>query len=350
MTLTHLPDFRTRPRTAGGIALLVGISLAFACTTKDSKKRSGPDKNLEDLKQSGKQLKDQTDDLLRKRGQLSRSRDELQAARKALEEKRANLGADDVAGHASLATEEKALKEKEKSLSSQEEQVNDKLLGALQRQEQFYAKATAALAAKGGDADGTSTVRARELSVASRESSVAQREKDLAGRERALAEEYRKVVAYKAEKCATATPIYTTIASPTMPSVTGGRTFTEADARASSQKVQGLMASRGIRLGDLPGGFSALLSDIDKAIRAKEYTRAKVAADQLYNALKAIKVDRGFVGAKMARLAGQIRGRKLSEANREKVNKPFVEVTNAYNDGRFETANRMINLIYGLLR
>ena len=342
---------RTLSGTAAlAVALIATLGLV-ACTTKPStRKRAGDDKGIEEIRKSGAELKDQTDDLLKRRGNLSRARDELKAARKALEEKRASLTSDDVAGLATLAKEEKDLREKEKSIHTQEEQVNDKLLTALQRQEQFYAKASAALASRPGEGDATSGVRGREHAMALRENAVAQREKDLAARERQLAEEYRKVVAYKAEKCAVTSSVITTIAAPTMPTGTGGGSYTEADARAASQKVQGLLSSRGIRLGDLPGGFSTLLSEINKSISAKEYSRAKVAADQLYSALKGIKIDRGFVGAKMARLSGEIRGKKISDANREKVSKLFVEVTNAYNDGRFETANRTINLIYGLLR
>ena len=342
---------RTLSGTAAlALALIATLGLV-ACTTKPaSRKRAGDDKGIEEIRKSGAELKDQTDDLLKRRGNLSRARDELKAARKALEEKRASLTSDDVAGLATIAKEEKDLREKEKSIHSQEEQVNDKLLGALQRQEQFYVKASAALASRPGEGDATSGVRGREHAMALRESAVAQREKDLAAREQQLAEEYRKVVAYKAEKCAVTSSVITTIAAPTMPTGTGGGSYTEADARAASQKVQGLLSSRGIRLGDLPGGFASLLSEINKSISAKEYSRAKVAADQLYSALKGIKIDRGFVGAKMARLSGEIRNKKISDANREKVSKLFVEVTNAYNDGRFETANRTINLIYGLLR
>ena len=109
------------------------------------------------------------------------------------------------------------------------------------------------------------------------------------------------------------------------------------------------MRSKGIRLSDLPSGFGKLIRNIRGYIKKKEYARAKIGADQLRATLRGIKINRGFVGAKMGRLAAYIRRKKLSAKKREKVNKLFVQVTTAYNDGRFSSANRKINKIYGVI-
>jgi hypothetical protein len=326
--------------------LLLLLAPAGGCKTKD--KSGPPDKNLKALQRSGEELKASTTDLLKRRGKLQTSREQLEAARKALEAKRDKLATDDIEGHANLAKEEIALKKKEKDLHSQENQVNDKLMNALRRQEQFYARATVALQASGGDA--TSNVRGREHGVALREKAVARREKAVAAREKALNDQYRKIVDYKAKKCAVSTTLVTTIAAPSIPASGGGRSYSKADAKTAYARAMATMSGKGIRVSDLPSGFGKLISNIKKYIRKKEYARAKIGADQLRATLRAIKINRGFVGAKMGRLASYIRRKKLSAAKRSKVNKLFVQVTTAYSDGRFSSANRKINKIYGVIR
>lgn len=329
------------------LTTLLLLASVVGCKTKD-KKKAGLDKNLKALAASGEKLKANATDLLKRRGKLQTSREQIEAARKALETKRAKLAKDDIEGHAKLVKEELDLKKKEKDLRKAEGVVNDKLMNALRRQEQFYARATAALQAKGGG-DASSNVRGREHGVALREKAVARREKAVAGREKALNDQYRKIVEYKAKKCAVSTMI-TTIAAPSMPTSSGGRAYTKADAKAAYARAMATMRSKGIRVSDLPSGFSKLISNIKKYIRSKEYARAKIGADQLRATLRAIKINRGFVGAKMGRLAAYIRRKKLSKSKREKVNKLFVQVTTSYNDGRFSTANRKINSIYGVIR
>jgi hypothetical protein len=331
---------------------MMALLLAGGCKAEDRKKgAAGGDKQIVELKKDSKKLKEDTDTLLKRRGTLQRSRAEIEAARKALEKKRAKLAKDDIAGHAKLAKEELALDKKERKLRKQEQKVNDKLLSALRRQEQFYARATAALAAHGsGGKDETANIRGREHAVALREKAVARREREVARREKALNELYRKAVEYKAKKCATAAPVFTTISAPAVPSGGGGRSYSRSDAKSAFAKAMATMSGKGIRLSDLPSGFAKLVSDIRKFIKQKEYARAKYAADQLRSTLRSIKIDRGFVGAKMSRLASYIRNKKLSSAKRKRVNRLFVKVTTAYNDGRFRAANARINKIYRTIR
>ncbi len=330
-------------------ASLIVLATGGGCKAKDKRKK-GPDKSLKALQQSGEALKASTSDLLKRRGKLQTNRAQIKAARKALETKRAKLAKDDIEGHAKLAKEEIALKKKEKDLRKAEGQVNDKLMGALRRQEQFYARATAALAAKSsGGGDSTANVRGREHGVALREKAVARREKAVAAREKSLNDQYRKLVEYKAKKCATTTMV-TTIAAPAMPSGGGGGSYSKGDAKKAYARAMSYMASKGIRVSDLPSGFSKFISNIRKFIKKKEYARAKIGADQLRSTLRGIKINRAFVNGKMARLAAYIRRKKLSTAKREKVNKLFVQVTTAYSDGRFSSANSKINKIYGVIR
>lgn len=317
----------------------------------DKKKRAALDAPIKELKKDSEKLRADTDELLRRRGTLQRGRAELLAARRKLETKRAHLAKDDIAGQAALAKEEAALKAKEAALKTQEQKINDRLLSALRRQEQFYSRATAALEARsGGAGDSTAAVRQREHAVALREKAVAQRERALGKRERAVNEEYRKVVEYKAKKCAVATPIVTTIAAPSMPSSIGGRSYGKADAKAAFAKAMATMGGKGIRISDLPSGFAKLIRDIRKFIRGKKYARAKFASDQLRATLRSIKINRAFVGAKMGRLAARIRRKHLSAKKKQVVSALFVKVTTAYNDGRFRTANSRINQIYRTIR
>jgi hypothetical protein len=330
---------------------LLLLSPVGGCKTKTKTKR-GSDKNLKALQQSGKELKANASDLLKRRGKLQTSRKQIDAARKVLETKRSNLAKDDIEGHAKLVKEEIALKKKETDLRQAEGQVNDKLMGALRRQEQFFVRATAALQAKStsGGGDATSNVRGREHGVALREKAVARREKAVAVREKGLNDQYRKIVDYKAKKCAVSTTTFTTISAPSMPTSGGGRNYSKADAKAAYARAMSTMSGKGIRISDLPSGFAKLISSIKKFIHKKEYARAKIGADQLRATLRSIKINRGFVGAKMGRLAAYIRRKKLSAAKREKVNKLFVQVTTAFTDGRFASANGKINRIYGVIR
>ncbi|MDY0001639.1 MAG: hypothetical protein RBU30_10120 [Polyangia bacterium] len=332
---------------------LVFPPLVSSCKEAGKGAGAGDDKGIKELKASGEELKATTEDLLKRRGTLQRSYAELEEARKALEQKRASLDKDDIDGHAKLAKEELALKEQESKLKGQSDAIDDKLMGALRRQEQFYIKAAAALATRGsgGSDDPTSGVRGRELAIAQREKLVAAREQDVAKREAALNEQHRKLVEYKAQKCAVATPVFTTISAPSVPtSIPGGKEYTKADADAALAKAMAVMSSKGIRVSDLPEGFAKLISDIRGFIGGKEYARAKFAADQLRVTLTGIKIDRAFVGAKMSRLASMIRNKKLTEDKKKEVNALFVKVTTAYNDGRFANANANINRIYGLLK
>jgi len=337
------------------VRLLLTLStvalLSLGSCKADKKKHTSTDAPIKELKKDGEKLRADTDELLRRRGTLQRSRAELEEARRKLEAKRAHLAKDDIAGHAALAKEEAALRSKEVALKSQEQKINDRLLAALRRQEQFYSRATAALEARaGGSGDSTEAVRQREHAVALREKAVAQRERALAKRERALNEEYRKVVEYKAKKCAVATPIVTAIAAPSLPRSVGGRSYSRADAKAAFAKAMATMSGKGIRVSDLPSGFAKLIGDIRRFIRHKEYARAKFASDQLRATLRSIKIGRAFVGAKMGRLAALIRRKHLSEKKRKAVSALFVKVTTAYNDGRFRTANARINQIYHTIR
>ena len=333
------------------IPLITSVVLLFAtvgCKEKKGKK-AGSDQSIKDIQKSGAKLKADADDLLKRRGKLQDNRREIEAARKAIESKRAKLAKDDIQGHAKLAKEELVLKDREQNLRKAEDKVNDKLLSALRRQETFYVKAAAALQSRGGG-DASSNIRSREHGVALREKAVARREKSVAAREKSLNDQYRKIVEYKAKKCATTTSVITTVAAPSMPSGGGARGYSKADAKNAYAKAMATMSGKGIRMSDLPSGFAKLIKNIRKSIKSKEYARAKIGADQLRATLRSIKINRGFVGAKMGRLAGYIRRKKISAAKRAKVNKLFVQVTTAYNDGRFSSANRKINKIYGVIR
>ena len=327
-------------------ALLWSVGLG-GCKEKP-KTNAEQEKSIKELQKSGVELQATTEELLKRRGKLQRNRRDLSAARKALEAKKKALDKNDVAGRAKLAQEEAALKDREAKLRSQEDKMNGRLLSALKRQETFYLRATTALSSRGGGGDGTAGVRSREVGIAGRENRVAARERAVAAREKALNDQYRKILDYKAQKCATAAPVFTTITSPSVPANVGSRSYSKGDAKTAFAKAMSIMAGKGIRAGDL-SGLSKLIGNIRRFIRTSEYARAKFAADSLKATLKSVKINRAFVGAKMGRLASTMRRKKLTEAKRTKVSKLFVQVTNAYNDGRFAAANRIINKIYGVI-
>jgi hypothetical protein len=144
-------------------------------------------------------------------------------------------------------------------------------------------------------------------------------------------------------------PAYT-VTKIEVPRNPGTRQYSKSDVKAVFDKALQILSSRGILSSDLPGGVSKLKSDIRSYLRKKEYYRAKYASDQFLRIARSLKVDRGFVGAKMARLHRRIKRKKLPPSKENKVNELFRQATSAYSDGRFRKANRRLNRIYSLTR
>ena len=110
------------------------------------------------------------------------------------------------------------------------------------------------------------------------------------------------------------------------------------------------MQDRGIVTADLPPGSGRLIDDTREAMKAADWVRAKYSADQLVGTLEAIRVDRNFISAKMARLGATMRGKKLEGESRKNIETLFQDATGNYGDGRFADANSKLNKLFAMLK
>jgi hypothetical protein len=74
-----------------------------------------------------------------------------------------------------------------------------------------------------------------------------------------------------------------------------------------------------------------------------DYGSARFAADQLYQTVKGIKIDKPFVSAKWARLNRAMKGKRLT-AEQEQL---LTEAASSIADGKFATANKKLNKLWG---
>jgi hypothetical protein len=284
-------------------------------------------------------LKKNESDLLGQRGSLQRERKTLDDKRAELVDRRKQLGHDS-AGQAALDEEEKKLVDQESALANREDDLNKKLDQLLAQREGLVQKATQTVAGAAG-ADPLERAARREQGVASREKELAEREKTLAAREKDLAEREAREAKREKETCG---------AQPAQIEIPKGLKYSAKDVEPIYKKALKLMHERGVLPADLPAGQERLVEETREAMKKADYVRAKYDADALLSSVEAIKIDRAFISAKMARLASAMRGRKLEGDQRKKVESLFQEATANYGDGKFPQANGRINTLFAMLK
>lgn len=334
--------------------ILASVSFAITgCGKKESEIDPEPVKEIGKAVQEDHKLKESTEDLLEKRGALIRLRNKLNEQRSDLASRRQNLPEGDEEGAAAIKREEDELAKREQDLDKQEGDLNRKLSQILDQRSALLAQATSALSAATA-AVGTPNVAGREHTVSQREGGLAQREKDLASREARLAKREADMAEREKELlkgcAAMAIPTYTVTTIETPQQSPGVRSYSSSHVKAAYDKALHVMSARGILDSDLPPGVSKLKSDILSHMKNKEYYRGKLAADQFLSIVRSISIDRGFIGAKMARLHKRIARRKLAPEREKKINALFVKATKAYSNGRFTEANSILNRIFSLTR
>jgi hypothetical protein len=295
------------------------------------------------ITQAEAELQKNEGELIGQRGALQKERKKLADERAELVDRREKLGHDS-AGQAALDDEEKKLMAKESDLESQESQVNTKLDDLLKMRGELVQRATSVVATAPG-ADPLERAARREQSVASREKDVAKREADLADREKAFAE--REKAQAKREKDTCGSQV---VMAPAKLELPKGLHYGAHDVEPIYKKALKLMDERGILPADLPPGASHLVDDTRDSMKKGDYVRAKYDADQLLATVEEIKIDRGFISAKMSRLASAMHGKKLEGDKRKEVDGLFQEATANYGDGKFPQANSRINKLFAILR
>ncbi len=194
-------------------------------------------------------------------------------------------------------------------------------------------------------------VARRERLVALREKEVAERERKLAERERIIANREKDIAKREkelAKGCASfAVP---SVAIPTVVAPSGGAAVSKSEAHAPLRKAEAIMARKGITMGDL-GEASKIYSQAKKALRKKEYYKAKALGQQFLGVVKGIRVNRAFISVKLRRINALFvrKSKKMSASKRNKILDFFKKATDAYNDGNFRKANSYLNRILNLM-
>ncbi len=314
------------------VALGLGLLAPLGCNRRKQSASPGPQKPTVTVvtpKDGGTTTDvDEEDRLLAERGDLTLNRKRLTERREEILRER-QAAADPVVIER-LQNEEKKLLGEEQDLNRRERELMQKLEEVARREAQ-----------RRGTDDPSASLARREAQLARREAELARREAELTRRER----EHLAARAKALDECR-AMPV-TTVTRVEMPR--GGGTYGKRDVEPVMRLVHAEMRRRGILESDLPGA-GRLFGEVSRAGQSGDYTRAKFAAEQLLELVKTIRIDRGFIGAKIERLSAQMRGRSLPGPTKSEVDRLFRKATAHYGDGQFVASNGELNRIYALLR
>jgi hypothetical protein len=289
--------------------------------------------------EASKELSGEEEALLQRRDALLNSRHKLSEKRRELVQERQRVLAS--GGDTSELDQKVAeLSEEEDKLGQREAELNQEFENLLAQQRALLAS----IASRGDD---SAQVAAREAGVAGREKILSSREGRLAEREAALAERERKLAVRERDTCGVATATTTIIQQAPPPE---GSTYRKKDVEPILKKARQQMSRQGILPSDLPGPVQSLEKEATRAMEKGEYGSAHFAASQLLATVRAMKIDRPFIQAKISRLSATMKGTTLDDTIQRKVDELFKQATSSYGDGNFSRANRQLNEIWALIR
>ncbi len=312
------------------IALGAGLLLFVGCKASDKEGGEAAKKAIE----QNETISKEEDSLLARRDALVKARQRIREERDALDERRRTAVAAGV-DTGDIDTKVKQLIAEESGLLDEEEGLNKRYKEIIrQRREMMDVLATTG----GGE---TAGVASREKSIASREKGLSDQAAKLAEREEKLALREAAFAKREAQMCGIAAAPATIIRTVDVK----GSSYTKKDVEPLLKKARSYMSKKGIRRSDLPDPARDLEKEATSAMAEGDYGRARFAANQLVSTVKSIKVNKAFIQAKIGRLNSAVSGKKLSS----KVDKLFREATEYYGDGKFRSANKKLNKIYGLI-
>jgi hypothetical protein len=287
--------------------------------------------------EASKQLSGEEDALLERRDALLNSRRKLREKRQELVQERQRVLAS--------GGDTSELDQKVAELSEEEEQLGQREDELAQDFENLLSQQRTLLASIASQGDDSAQVAAREAGIAGREKTLSSRESRLAEREAALAERERKLAVRERETCSVA-------AAPTIIQAPPpeGTTYRKKDVEPILKRARRHMSRQGILPSDLPGPVQGLEKDATRAMEKGEYGSAHFAASQLYATVKAMKIDKAFIQAKIGRLSAAMKGTTLDDKIQGKVDELFRQATSNYGDGKFSRANKQLNEIWALIR
>jgi hypothetical protein len=184
----------------------------------------------------------------------------------------------------------------------------------------------------------------RESALANREARIAERDRTFAERERNLAERERQLAAREKETCSVAPQVIMQAPPPAH-----GGNYSRKDVDPLLREARATMQSKGILASDL-GPASGLEAESTKAMAEGDWGRAYLAAAQLAQTVKQVKIDRPFVQAKYNRLHTRVLGGKQDEATTKQLTDGMTDVMQKFGDGDFISANRKLNQLSGLVK
>ena len=315
--------------------VLLAVTTGSVSSLAGCKDNEGSSAEASSAAETSGQLTDEEEELLRRRDALLNSRRALQEKRTALAAERQRLmedGAD--------TTEVDKLVDK---LAREERELGDAESQFDQDLEELFSQQRSLMTALSSAGDDASKIAAREAGMAGREKSLASRERRLADRESAVAERERALAVRERETCAKApATIIQTGGAP-------GTRYKKKDVEPLLRTARRNMSKRGILGSDLPAAAQGLESEATKAMADGDYGTARFAAAQLVASVNSVRIDKGFIQAKIARLNQRMEGQKIGESTRKEVDELFRKATADYGDGKFAQANRNLNRIYTIL-
>jgi DNA repair exonuclease SbcCD ATPase subunit len=309
------------------LAVLALVVAVAGC--KDKAAAKADPKALEAQNQADQDLLARRDALLQSREQIESKKTELQAK---IDEAKKN-GSDTTDLETELA-----------KLSSEANANQDELVELLKRQNESYKAQIESMRAAGGGGGGNAEIAALSTQLRNRDNQLADMEKRLVAMAGQLSD-IRDDIQKQAETCG-AGGSTTIIQAPKLPS---GSKYNKKDVEPILTKARGVMSKKNVSMSDLPGGIAGLEKEAMSAMADGEYGKAYLAASTLLQNVEAIKIDKGFVSAKIARLNRVMKQKKLDDATSKQVLDLFNEVGEKYNDGDFAGANKRLQEIAKLL-
>lgn len=191
--------------------------------------------------------------------------------------------------------------------------------------------------------DSAAELAIREDRLAQREGKLAAREASVGDRERGLASREEKLAQREKDTCGTAAPMIIQTAR------TDGK-YGKADVQPLLARARATMSKKGILVADLPGPAQGLEGESTRAMADNDWGKAYFAAAQLVAMVDAVKVDRGFIQAKTARLSTQVKASKPDDATNQQLTGVLSDVMQKYNDGNFAAANVRLNALAAMLK
>jgi hypothetical protein len=188
--------------------------------------------------------------------------------------------------------------------------------------------------------DKSANVAAREAEIAGREKAVADREARIAEREKSLIQRDGELAQRWKESCGAGGGAVIIQSAPPK-----GGNYSKKEVADLIARARQAMNKKGLIASDLPG-FSQVENS---ALSESDPNRAYALASQLGPMVEQQKIDAGFIKGKIARMQGELKSKKLDDAQNQQLASILNDVTTKFGDADYAAANRRLNQLSQLL-